>query len=135
MKWTILVTPFVGVASLTIAPSLRSKGLTVDIRTPENPPSVDNTATRQDWVSKYKPGTPQSVDATATRQGWVTKYKPGTPSNSPMNPEWEHWLPTGPEYLDFESLEKGYHTQIITMHGSDSWLHPSLPAIKRFFGW
>ena len=42
-------------------------------------------------------------------------------------------LPTGPGYLDIDTLETGYHTHLMLMLDSKSWLHSKVLVIKRFF--
>ena len=43
-------------------------------------------------------------------------------------------LPTGPGYLDANTLEKGYHAHLMLMLDSSNWLQSKVPIIKRFFG-
>ena len=42
-------------------------------------------------------------------------------------------LPTGPAYLDMDTLEAGYKAHLMIMHDSSSWLHSGLLVVKRFF--
>jgi hypothetical protein len=41
-------------------------------------------------------------------------------------------LPSGPGYLDINTLEEGYHAHLMIMHDSRSWLRSGLVVIKRF---
>ena len=77
------------------------------------------------------------------RTSTVAKILNGSALDAGYIPFWHYFLsllvltsnqlPTGPEYLDLESLEKGHNGHIVMMHGSDSWLHSSLSSVKRFF--
>lgn len=42
-------------------------------------------------------------------------------------------LPSGPGYLEVDSLEKGYHAHLLVMHDSSSWLQSGMLNVKRFF--
>ncbi|KAK4182266.1 hypothetical protein QBC35DRAFT_457468 [Podospora australis] len=142
MRGFIFATAFTGVASMAIAPSMSSEKLDIDTREPGLPPTVDASATRSAWVSSYsygkkkfdwgQPGLPPTVDASATRSAWVSSYSYGKKKF-----EWEHpnhWLPSGPGYLDLDSLEKGYRAHLMAMDSSASWLHTSVVGVKRFIG-
>ena len=43
-------------------------------------------------------------------------------------------LPTGPAYLDANTLEKGYHAHMMLMLDSTNWLQSNVRYIKRFLG-
>ncbi|KAK0637154.1 hypothetical protein B0T17DRAFT_504528 [Bombardia bombarda] len=78
-----------GVASLAISLPLNEheiEGRHEHFPGTSDPPSVDATSTRSQWVSAYKPRKPvddtaggASVDATSTRSQWVSAYKPRKP--------------------------------------------------------
>ena len=42
-------------------------------------------------------------------------------------------LPTGPAYLDMDTLEAGYEAHLMIMHDSSSWLRSGLLLVKRLF--
>jgi len=111
MKCFVFISAFTRVASMAIGPSLDSKAVNVDLHIPDLPPTVDTSSTRGQWVSSY---------------GYGKK-----------DFEWDitgHWLPSGPGFLDLETLNHGYHEHLIAMHESDSWVHSSVLAVKRFLG-
>ncbi|KAI1121062.1 hypothetical protein F5Y10DRAFT_257091 [Nemania abortiva] len=102
-------------------------------------PTVDETSTRGKWVTKYKEPGPHgpTVDETSTRGKWVTKYKAPAPPLASYGSQklglYDHWLPTGPGYLDVDELEAGYHAHLMIMSDSSSWLQSGLVLIKRIF--
>ncbi|KAK4157568.1 hypothetical protein C8A00DRAFT_29571 [Chaetomidium leptoderma] len=59
---------------------------------------------------------------------WVTSY--GPPKNK--HAAYDHWLLTGPSYLDINSLEVGYNAHMMIMHDSSSWLRTGVVAVKRW---
>ncbi|KAJ3571376.1 hypothetical protein NPX13_g5405 [Xylaria arbuscula] len=79
---------------------------------PESP-TVDDNNNRRQWVATYgeankteNPDSGSTVDYTSNRSDWVVEYK-----------AYDHWLPTGPDYLDLGQLEKGYHAHLLAMQG------------------
>ncbi|KAG4257535.1 hypothetical protein FPRO03_13908 [Fusarium proliferatum] len=90
MKWFAIAMVPASALSLAIAPALNTEKKGGAIAKPSLPPTVDDTATRSAWVSSYS-------------------YTEGSF-------EWdipEHWLPTGPTYMDIEALDNGYHAHLM----------------------
>ncbi|KAI1160486.1 hypothetical protein F5B18DRAFT_654618 [Nemania serpens] len=102
-------------------------------------PTVDRANTRGRWVTKYKEAGTHgpTVDEASTRGRWVTKYKAPAPPLASYGSQklghYDHWLPTGPGYLDVDELEAGYHAHLMIMSDSSSWLQSGVVLIKRIF--
>ncbi|KAI9046411.1 hypothetical protein LZ554_009586 [Drepanopeziza brunnea f. sp. 'monogermtubi'] len=112
MKCLVFISAFTTVASMAIAPSL-------------NPEAID--------VVRQMSHPYSTVEDHSTKSRWVTAYPPPEKKES----EWDiigHWLPSGPGFLDLETLNYGYHEHLIAMHESHSWVHASILAAKRFLG-
>ena len=112
---------------------VRSKLLTscyqtvnVDLDIPSLPPTVDTSSTRGDWVSSYKYN-----NFEWERPGHWVYFRDNTVSIELFLTSSQ--LPSGPEFLDLDTLDNGFHAHLMVMHDSDSWLHSSV-AVKRFFG-
>ncbi|KAI0439380.1 hypothetical protein F4803DRAFT_531544 [Xylaria telfairii] len=108
MKLFVIVNTITSVASLAITPPLTPEKAHVDVRMDGTPPTVDQTATRGQWVSSY------------SYQGFEWEHP-------------EHWLPAGPRYLDLDTLNKGYHAPLMAVHDADSWIQSSILSFKRYF--
>jgi len=99
----------------------------LDLDIPSLPPTVDTSSTRGDWVSSYKYN-----NFEWGRPGHWVYFRDNTVSIELFLTSSRR--PSGPGFLDLETLDKGFHAHLMVMHDSDSWLHSSVLAVKRFVG-
>ncbi|EJT79687.1 hypothetical protein GGTG_04771 [Gaeumannomyces tritici R3-111a-1] len=115
MKLLFVVGAAVGVTSMAVAPSLHHEHAKADGTHDPGLPEA--------------PLTDQTVDKAATRGGWVASY---SYSGKFKWEQPERWLPTGPEYLDIDALEKGYLAHLVDIQSPTSWLRSGTLSVKRF---
>ncbi len=102
------------------------QAVNVDLYLPNLPPTVDTSSTRGNWVSSYEYG---KKDFEWDIIGhWVYLCDNTLPTELFLT---SNQLPSGPGFLDLETLNYGYHEHLIAMHGSDSWVHSSILAVKH----